>query len=135
MCRQFDSVLRHQMPCCRTTAGQKNADVAQLAEQLICNQQVAGSSPIISSTRKCVIPLEGFPSGQREQTVNLLSTTSVVRIHLPPPKKETPNRVFLFLTPGGGFEASVNKPCRWQGFSEPVCYKSNYEIECMMRPV
>ena len=25
----------------------KNADVAQLAEQLICNQQVIGSSPII----------------------------------------------------------------------------------------
>ena len=29
--------------------------------------------------------MEGFPSGQREQTVNLPSTTSVVRIHLPPP--------------------------------------------------
>ena len=27
--------------------GIKNADVAQLAEQLICNQQVIGSSPII----------------------------------------------------------------------------------------
>jgi hypothetical protein len=27
----------------------KNAGVAQLAEQLICNQQVAGSSPITSS--------------------------------------------------------------------------------------
>ena len=28
-----------------------------------------------------------FPSGQRGQTVNLLSMTSVVRIHLPPPVK------------------------------------------------
>ena len=28
------------------------ADVAQLAEQLICNQQVIGSSPIIGSRRK-----------------------------------------------------------------------------------
>ena len=28
----------------------ESADVAQLAEQLICNQQVAGSSPITSST-------------------------------------------------------------------------------------
>ena len=28
-----------------------------------------------------------FPSGQRGQTVNLLSLTSVVRIHLPPPDK------------------------------------------------
>ncbi len=41
------------------------AGVAQLAEQLICNQQVAGSIPIASSM------MEGFPSGQREQTVNL----------------------------------------------------------------
>ena len=31
-----------------------------------------------------------FPSGQRGQTVNLLSTTSVVRIHSPPPKAEKP---------------------------------------------
>ena len=29
-----------------------NADVAQLVEQLIRNQQVAGSSPAISSTKK-----------------------------------------------------------------------------------
>ena len=55
----------------------KYADVAQLAEQLICNQQVIGSSPIIGF-------LDGFPSGQRGQTVNLLATLSVVRIHLHP---------------------------------------------------
>ena len=30
-----------------------------------------------------------FPSGQRGQTVNLLSVTSVVRIHLPPPAQST----------------------------------------------
>ena len=47
-------------------------------EQLTCNQQVVGSIPITSST-------EDFPSGQRGQTVNLLSPTSVVRIHHPPP--------------------------------------------------
>ncbi len=29
-----------------------------------------------------------FPSGQRGQTVNLLSLTSVVRIHHPPPKND-----------------------------------------------
>ena len=29
--------------------------------------------------------LEGFPSGQRDQTVNLTAPPSVVRIHLPPP--------------------------------------------------
>ena len=30
----------------------KYADVAQLAEQLICNQQVIGSSPIIGFTKR-----------------------------------------------------------------------------------
>ena len=30
--------------------GAANADVAQLAEQLICNQQVTGSIPAIGST-------------------------------------------------------------------------------------
>ena len=53
--------------------------MAQLAEQLICNQQVIGSSPIIGF-------MDGFPSGQRGQTVNLLATLSVVRIHHHPLK-------------------------------------------------
>ena len=34
---------------------------------------------------KCRHVKEGFPSGQRDQTVNLTSTTSKVRILLPPP--------------------------------------------------
>ena len=50
-----------------------------MAEQLICNQQVVGSTPIASSI------LEGFPSGQRGWTVNPLAELSMVRIHLPPP--------------------------------------------------
>ena len=68
--------------------------MAQLAEQLICNQQVIGSSPIIglsgiwnehqSLTDRIHICLGEFPSGQRGQTVNLLAVLSVVRIHLPP---------------------------------------------------
>ena len=58
--------------------GLSKAGVAQQAEQLICNQQVAGSSPITSSG-------ERFPSGQRGQTVNLLSQTSEVRILPSPP--------------------------------------------------
>ncbi len=46
--REFDSrQLRHIY-----------ADVAQLAEQLTCNQQVAGSSPIVGSIQI----LEGYPS-------------------------------------------------------------------------
>ena len=59
--------------------------MAQLAEQLICNQQVEGSSPPIGF-------MDGFPSGQRGQTVNLLHIASVVRIHLHP---------FNFITRGG----------------------------------
>ena len=57
------------------------AGVAQLAEQLICNQQVAGSSPITSSR----FVTERFPSGQRGQTVNLLAMPSEVRILPSPP--------------------------------------------------
>ena len=64
------------------------AGVAQLAEQLICNQQVAGSSPFAGSTSLLtfVAYMDGFPSGQREQTVNLPSQTSMVRIHPHPPR-------------------------------------------------
>ena len=62
-----------------------NAGVAQLVEQLICNQQVGGSSPSTSSTFLGQFHMGGFPSGQREQTVNLSSMTSVVRIHHLPP--------------------------------------------------
>ena len=54
-----------------------NAGVAQLVEQLTCNQQVGGSIPSASSIyvfEWLHFPessLEGFPSGQRDQTVNL----------------------------------------------------------------
>ena len=69
----------------------EHADVAQLAEQLICNQQVIGSSPIIGFDRELSflsfkINMGGFPSGQRGQTVNLLQIASVVRIHHHPLK-------------------------------------------------
>ena len=56
-----------------TEVSTKCAGVAQLVEQLICNQQVVGSSPFSSSICCSVsdCDLEGFPSGQRDQTVNL----------------------------------------------------------------
>lgn len=42
--------------------------------------------------------MEGFPSGQREQTVNLSSMTSVVRIHhLPPNTRTYRKRCVLFV--------------------------------------
>ena len=72
------------------------AGVAQLAEQLICNQQVEGSSPPTSSRK---INIDGFPSGQREQTVNLPSTTSMVRIH--------PHRPFLLSKRRNFLEADM----------------------------
>ena len=55
----------------------------------LCNQQVGGSNPSTSSIlpQHSILNMGEFPSGQRGQTVNLLSMTSVVRIHLPPPKR------------------------------------------------
>ena len=52
-----------------------------MAEQLTCNQQVVGSTPITSSN------YGGFPEWPKGQTVNLLASLSVVRIHHPPPEK------------------------------------------------
>ena len=70
-----------------------------MAEQLICNQQVVGSTPITSSKKvrkRRGLHMGDFPSGQRGQTVNLLSLTSVVRIHHPPPKNPMrKHRIFL----------------------------------------
>ena len=73
------------------------AGVAQLAEQLICNQQVVGSSPITSSIFLKKLNMGRFPSGQRGQTVNLLLIASVVRIHPSPPWKKTSSDVFFQL--------------------------------------
>ena len=67
------------------------AGVAQLVEQLICNQQVGGSNPSTSSK----LNMGEFQSGQMGQTVNLLSLTSVVRIHLPPPKSACKSGCFF----------------------------------------
>ena len=67
--------------------------MAQLAEQLTCNQQVNGSSPFIGfllikvffvKERLFIDNMGGFPSGQRGQTVNLLAQLSKVRILLRP---------------------------------------------------
>ena len=42
---------------------------------------------IVKSSVDDKLNTEGFPSGQRGQTVNLLHLASMVRIHLPPPEK------------------------------------------------
>ena len=87
------------------------AGVAQSVEQLICNQQVAGSSPIASSSLAFL--LEGFPSGQREQTVNLPAEPTEVRILPPPPGifeieiggSSSVARASAFQAEGRGFES------------------------------
>ena len=55
--------------------------LAQLGEHLPYKQRVTGSSPVGPTYKK---NMDGFPSGQRGQTVNLLQIASVVRIHLHP---------------------------------------------------
>ena len=52
-------------------------------EQLICNQQVVGSSPSIGSYLSFLF-LGRYSSGQRGQTVNLLAQPSQVRILFSP---------------------------------------------------
>ncbi len=56
-----------------------DATVAQLVEQLICNQLVGGSIPLGGSTGFRCMPVasgiwqEGYPSGQRGRAVNPLA--------------------------------------------------------------
>ena len=65
----------------------------------LCNQQVGGSNPSTSSIlpQHSILNMGEFPSGQRGQTVNLLSMTSVVRIHLPPPNSALKDAEFCFI--------------------------------------
>ena len=53
--------------------------------------------------------MEEFPSGQRGQTVNLLSVTSVVRIHPPPPNTSIV-RCSCFFVPGWIRKAAPGGP-------------------------
>ena len=72
-----------------------------------------------------------FQSGQMDQTVNLTSTTSVVRIHLFPPRKGTPCRVSLFVTVGVGRRTTDGGSPRprvlygVEGRHERACPRSN----------
>ena len=68
--REFESLL-----------GRLYGIIAQLGEHLPYKQRVIGSSPIGPIKLN---NMDGFPSGQRGQTVNLLQFASVVRIHLHP---------------------------------------------------
>ena len=63
-------------------------------EQLTCNQQVVGSIPIASYNK---INMEEFPSGQRGQTVNLLSSDFDGPNPSPPTKGYVVRRSLLFM--------------------------------------
>ena len=99
----------------RLTSAVGCAGLAQLVEQLICNQQVGGSSPSTGSTQKGKLHMGEFPSGQRGQTVNLLLIASVVRIHLPPPIKNPPAVLVGLLLVGedSWIRTHSNPTCRW----------------------
>ena len=104
----LDSASAARLFCARTCVSHRSAGVAQLVEHLICNEVVGGSSPFASlkvsrRPRRSAFPfVEGFPSGQREQTVNLSAMPSEVRILPPPP----------FLNPG----ATHRRRSRVSGF-------------------
>ena len=104
-----------------------------MVEQLICNQQVGGSSPSTGSTQTGKLHMGEFPSGQRGQTVNLLLIASVVRIHLPPPIKRHHRKVVPFLlvrtrkVDSNPFQSNMPGAC-WQNQSadwfSPFCFAS-----------
>ena len=58
---------------------------SSMVERLICNQQVAGSSPIASSREGILFFPERYPSGQRGRAVNPLAQPTEVRILPSPP--------------------------------------------------
>lgn len=62
---------------------------------------------------------EGFPSGQRDQTVNLTAQPSQVRILLPPP-----------CGCSSMVELRPSKPIAWVRFPSPAPPKSNFFIMC-----
>ena len=97
-----------------------------MAEQLICNQQVDGSTPFTSSN------MGDFPSGQRGQTVNLLSLTSVVRIHHPPPTKKellsTQSSFFVYPSCRLGISSPHNVRCISSKAVHRLCISSRASV-------
>ena len=71
-----------------------------------------------------------FPSGQRGQTVNLLSVTSVVRIHpLPPTKRELlSTKSSLFVYPSRRLGISSR---RSRGYHQPFGTVSHHAPACI----
>ena len=62
----YGSLIYYQT-CSRDKRSGVLAGVAQLAEQLICNQQVAGSSPITGLKKSCKKPKRKIAGVSRPQ--------------------------------------------------------------------
>ena len=71
----------------RFESSESETTLPQATARRVRSEATNNPSPttIIQLVHKISIPLVGFPSGQREQTVNLPSSTSKVRILPPPP--------------------------------------------------
>ncbi len=128
----------------------KIADVAQLAEHLICNQAAVGSSPSIGSGSKGrrteqqrTIDLGSYQSGQMGQTVNLLAYAfGGSNPSLPTIKKEcrlelqNPGRQTEAPLRGGAGRASPREACRRGDFrgKPPLCRRRG-AVRTLMRSV
>jgi hypothetical protein len=93
--------------------GLKHAGVAQLVEQLICNQQVGGSTPFTSSKveRDGLIIRGGLPEWLKGAGCKPAGLTSTeVRILHPPPFIDNTRRVFHII----GGNSSVGRASAFQ---------------------
>ena len=71
----------------------------------------------------------GFPSGQREQTVNLLSVTSVVRIHPSPPRKPHYSVRFFFFVGVVYSHPLLTRFCALRELrTQNICHKIRYSV-------
>ena len=92
----------------RRVRAERNRWCGSMAEQLICNQQVDGSTPFTSSKspHNGLFYMGDFPSGQRGQTVNLLR----LRFGGPnPPSPTNKKRTFVCQK----FSFCLSKPQAW----------------------
>ena len=78
-------------------------------ERLICNQGVAGSSPIAGSREAASINPERYPSGQRGRAVNPLAQPTEVRILPSPPVQGSKFKVqgSRLRVQGSGFRVEI----------------------------
>ena len=72
-----------------------------------------------------------FPSGQRGQTVNLLTMSTVVRIHPLPPKSDLRKQVAFFISSGLFDLYNAGNSAKIQAFDN--VYGGHYYARCSRR--